>query len=240
MSFETERFGAPWSARARRARSYARERAVDQLTGRTVWCAGALPGGRARAAGLQDRLGWAHGDGVVAAPLDIGGTEPLRAAAQRLESMLADRAGRALAPGHAERALYAEQAANAEADVPSVRDEDVVVLSDPLSAALAQAVRERGGHALWHVRFSSAPRAQAEEAWDFLRGYTSGVNAYLVSSPRRIVAFVPSPGAGFAKEIAGTGSDELAWASLLSDVLENDRLECVGGTIHVRPVVAAR
>jgi len=240
MSFEIERFGAPWDSRTRRAHAYARERAVDRLTGRTVWCAGALPGGRERASGVQDRLGWAHDDGVVAAPLDVGGTEPLRAAAQRLESMLADRAGRAPAPGRAERALYTEQAANAEADVPSVRPEDVVVLNDPLSAALAQAVRERGGHALWHVRFAAPRGAQAEEAWDFLRGYTSGVNAYLVSSPRRIVAIVPSPGAGFAKEITGTGSDELAWASLLSDVLENDRQECVGGTFHVRPVVAAR
>ena len=59
---------------------------------------------------------------------------------------------------------------------------------------------------------------------------------------QRIAALVPSSGVGFAKENTGPSpaSDELAWASLLTDVLEHDRLECVGGTLHVRPVVVAR
>jgi hypothetical protein len=30
------------------------------------------------------------------------------------------------------------------------------------------------------------------------------------------------------------------WSSLLADVLEHDRLECVRGTLHVHPTVAAR
>jgi len=253
MSFETERFGVPMSTRANRAQAFARQRAVDRLAGRTVWSAGALPRGRDRADGLRERLGWARDGGVVTAPLDVEGSEPLRSASMRLASMLGDGMSNAPAPGRAERELYDQRAASAEGDVaPAVRPEDVVVLHDTLSVALAQAVRERGGHALWHVRIAAAPRgAESEEAWSFLRGYTSGVSAYLVSwstrgrpgrAVRRIAALVPSSGVGFAKEITdpSPASDELAWASLLTDVLEHDRLECVGGTVHVRPVVAAR
>ena len=120
------------------------------------------------------------------------------------------------------------------------------MLHDPLTVALAQAIREQGGHALWHVRVAAAPRgAQPEEAWTFLHACTSGVSAYVVSwsGGGQIAAIVPCSGVGFAKEIAGAGgpaSEELAWASLLSDVLDYDRLDCVGGTLHVRPVVPAR
>jgi trehalose synthase len=247
MSFETERFSAPTTTRARRVHIFERERAVDLLAGRTVWSAGALPRGHGRADGLLQRLGWARDGGVATAPLDVDGSEPLRSAARRLESMLDEGATDTTSPGRAERALYAERAASAEADVaPSVRPEDVVVLHDPLTVALAQAIREQGGHALWHVRIAAAPRgAQPEEAWSFLHACISGVSAYVVSwsTGRRIAAIVPSSGVGFAKEIAGAGgpgSEELAWASLLSDVLDYDRLDCVGGTLHVRPVVPAR
>jgi hypothetical protein len=55
----------------------------------------------------------------------------------------------------------------------------------------------------------------------------------------RIAALMPSSGVGFAKEFTDRAED-LAWSSLLADVLEHDRVECVGGTLHVRPIVAAR
>jgi hypothetical protein len=40
----------------------------------------------------------------------------------------------------------------------------------------------------------------------------------------------------------GAGADRvaLAWTSLLGDIVEEDRTDHVGGTIQVRPVVAAR
>ncbi len=247
MSFETERFGAPTTIRARRVHRFERERAVDLLAGRTVWSAAALPRGHELADGLMQRLGWARAGGVAAAPLDVDGSEPLRAAATRLESMLDERATDAPSPGRPERALYAERTASAGDDIgPSIHPEDVVVLHDPLTVALAQAIREQGGHVLWHVRVGAAPRgAQPEEAWTFLLACTSGVRAYVVSwsGGGQIAAIVPCSGVGFAKEIAGAGgpgSEDLAWASLLSDVLDYDRLDCVGGTVHVRPVVPAR
>jgi hypothetical protein len=247
MSFETERFGAPTTIHAQRVQRFERERAVDLLAGRTVWSAAALPRGHELADGLTQRLGWARDGGVATAPLDVDGSEPLRAAATRLESMLDERATDAPSPGRPERALYAERTASAGDHIgASIRPEDVVVLHDPLTVALAQAIREQGGHALWHVRVAAAPRgARPEEAWSFLHACTSGVSAYVVSwsGGGQIAAIVPCSGVGFAREIAGAGgpaSEGLAWASLLSDVLDYDRLDCVGGTLHVRPVVPAR
>jgi ribosome-associated translation inhibitor RaiA len=53
-----------------------------------------------------------------------------------------------------------------------------------------------------------------------------------------IAALMPSSGVVFAKEVARPAQDDLAWASLLADVLDHDRDECVRGTLHVRPAVA--
>jgi hypothetical protein len=213
VSLEIERFDVPLSTRAARAEAFVRNRAVDRLAGRTVWSAGAPPRGRERGSGLREHLDWAHDRGVVTAPLDVEGSAPLDIS-------------------------------------PSVRRGDVVVLHDLLSAALAQAIRDGGGHALWHLRIAAPARgARSEEAWSFLRGFTSGVDAYLLSwsarggrggPVQRITALVPSARLAFAKEVTGRGSEDLAWASLLADVLDHDRLECVGGTLHVRPTVAAR
>jgi hypothetical protein len=172
MSFVIERMGRPTGTRARRVQRFERERAVDRLGGRTLWCGG----------GLEEHLGWTRPDGVVTAPL--GGQV-----------------------------------------APSARAGDVVVLDRPHGAPL---VRDCGAHALWHRESGSAPVS-----------WPRGLDAYLISRPGMIAAVVPAAGLGFAKRVDGE-ADDLAWASLLADVLECDRLECVGGTVRVRPVVAAR
>jgi len=172
MSFVIERVGRPTGTRARRLQRFERDRAVDRLGGRTLWCGG----------GLEEHLGWARPEGVVTAPLG---------------------------PGPA----------------PSARGGDVVVLGRPHGAAL---VRDCGAHALWHRQTGSQPTS-----------WPPGLDAYLISRPGMIAAVVPAAGLGFAKRVDGE-ADDLAWASLLADVLECDRLECVGGTVRVRPVVAAR
>ena len=56
---------------------------------------------------------------------------------------------------------------------------------------------------------------------------------------------MPSPGLLAAKEIAATGAEAQAlhnrgWSTLLADIVDRDRGECVGGTLHARPAVPAR
>jgi len=61
------------------------------------------------------------------------------------------------------------------------------------------------------------------------------ITAFLPAAQLLDVRELP-PGGGGAR----AGRVALAWISLLGDVVEEDRADHVGGTIQVRPVVAAR
>jgi hypothetical protein len=204
----TERFGAPTSMQGRRRIDFVRDRAVDELAGRTVWCATALPDGQDSARHLQAALEWAGPSGVAAAWLEVACEEPVRDAGPHLDEMLGG----------------------------GVRDGDVVVLHDALTAMLTEAIRERGAHAVWRVRIESSPH---EAVWSFLHDFTAGLGAYVVTWDGGVAALVPSLGAVTAKHVA-RGTDDLAWGSLLADVVHADRVEMVGGALHARPAVAAR
>jgi trehalose synthase len=160
----------------------------------------------------------------------------------------------ALRPGSREEEVYAEGMQGSEALVgEEVGPDDVVVLHDPLTAVLAQAIRERGAHAVLHVSIGAAPlEAGAGEAWSFMREYVSPIDAYVTDwrepvrrGPvvQRVGALIPSARVVAAKEIeawAGEPYQELAWGTLLADVVHTDRDETVGGTLRPRPAVAAR
>jgi hypothetical protein len=210
-----EHFESRASSRDERATRLARERADDALAGRAVWCAVPLPGG------------------VATSRLEVVAGEPLRRVAEQLDAML-ETAIEDVALGPAERAICAQ----ATPDVaPVVRRDDVVVLHDALTALLAQPVREQGAHAVWLVRAGSPPRRPAREAWRFLRAYTFGVDAYVMGWGGSVAAVMPAAGVVTVKE---TLQPDLGWSSMLADVVDGDRDETVGGTLHPRPAVAAR
>jgi hypothetical protein len=246
-TFVTQRFGASATPGGARAQAFARSRAVDELAGRTVWCATALPEGEAPARELQASLGWADADGVTAAWLPVSGEEPLRDAATHLEARLAGTQAGAPGTGAAERDCYATGVGSGEALVgDGVRPEDVVVLHDALTTVLVEAIRERGAHAVWHVRVQAGRHAAVEQALEFLRGYTAGVGAYVLTwtepaGDHDIAALIPSLGVLTAKRTdRGAGAQELAWGSVLAEIVHADREEMVGGRLHARPAVAAR
>jgi hypothetical protein len=112
-----------------------------------------------------------------------------------------------------------------------VRPGDIVVLHHPLAAAEANELRERGAHAIWHV-LSAQERAPAVDAY-LMTGTSWAGEAF-------VVALVPAADVVFAKEMRGATYEDIGWCSLLADVVGADREECVGGTLHARPAVAAR
>ena len=67
-----------------------------------------------------------------------------------------------------------------------------------------------------------------------------------IDGPERVTALVPAAGLLDIREVSPGGDAPrvervaLAWTSLLGDIVEQDRADHVGGTIQVRPVVAAR
>jgi hypothetical protein len=244
----TQHFGAPASARDARAQAFARSRAVDELAGRTVWSASGLPRGHEQAGRLRGSLVWADAEGVSAGALDVPSEDPARDAALLLDCMLGGEPTGAH-PGAPERDAYLGTVGTGTGA--DVRPDDVVVLHDALAAALAGQIRERGAHTVWHVQLAGPAAQQAvSEALRFLRDYTSGVDAYLVTwdedaghgmVAHEIGALMPSVGVLAAKDVVGeTSAADLAWGCLLADVVHGDRWESVGGRVHVRPVVAAR
>lgn len=118
------------------------------------------------------------------------------------------------------------------ADLPAdVRPGDIVVLHDPVTAAPADAIRQRGAHAVWHVM---APRDPAP-----------AIDAYVMTArtadgAQVVAALLPGAGIVIAKEMRGDTYRDVGWSSLLADVVRTDREECVGGTLHARPAVAPR
>ena len=101
----------------------------------------------------------------------------------------------------------------------------------PLTAAPADAIRQRGAHAVWQVM---SPREPAP-----------AIDAYLVTGRTAdgahvVAALMPGAGIVIAKEMRGATYRDVGWCSLLADVVRTDREECVGGTLHARPAVAPR
>jgi hypothetical protein len=231
--------------------AFARELADDALAGRTVWFAAGLPRGREAADALRRRLAPAPAEGSAANPLAIAADEPLRGLAQQLDGMLAG-APVSTRLGSAARAALSEQTRSSETHVErDVGQGDVVVLHDALTAVLADAIRERGAHAVWLVDAGHFGAPAAREAFDFLRQYTTGVDAYVVSWSElmsdggrleHVAALMPSAGIVEMKEVVvgGPRRPGLGWSSALADVVAEDRDEHVGGRLHPRPAVAVR
>lgn len=246
-SLTIEHFGVPASSRAGRELAWLRAWAADALAGRTVWCAAAPDGaGRTAADALQGSLREA-GDPAAADGLDVAATEPLRAAAGRVEALLEGTPG----PGTIasddqvaclEGALDGDQLAGSR-----IGPDDVVVVHDALTALLARAVRARGAHVVWHEQPAAAPaRPAGREARVLLRRCAGSFDAYLVTwrtgRTGHITAAMPCSGHVEAKEVAAGPAEwrALAWTVALADVVATDREERVGGTLHARPAVAAR
>jgi hypothetical protein len=245
-TLEVERFGRPASRHEVRVLNFARERAVDELAGRTVWCATALPSGRNAAVRLQASLEWANAGGVATEWLEPAPAEPLETLARRLDAMLKGAARALPHPGPADDEIYAEGVGSGEGfAAAAVRAGDVVVVHDACTALLAEALRGQGAHVVWHV--SAGPvswQAMVEEAWTFLRRHTTAMDAYVTSTdheapgPERVALGMPCPDLVRERDIEANHG--IGWASVLADVVEADRGEHVGGTLHARPAFAAR
>lgn len=251
-SFMIEQIEMPASSRQRRATKAAQERVADVLAGRKVWCATAT----ARCAGAADELRSCLDGatpGTSADRLELHADGQLSSLADALDRMLWGGSSPRVFDS-ADQALFAEAAADADALLgDAVGPGDVVVAHDGVTALVARAVRERGAHAVWRVRMSRRSSGSARQARDFLRSFTVGVDAYVLRwlEPdargdviERVAAAMPSSDLVAVKQMPGFGGNEelrhLAWRMAYAEIVRGDREEHVGGTLHVRPVVAAR
>jgi trehalose synthase len=155
--------------------------------------------------------------------------------------------------GSGEEDAYMKGSQDGDALIPAeVQAGDVVVLHDPVAAALATAIRERGAHAIWRTSIGRW-ESNAAAAWRFLHRSAPALDAYVAGwRPDRtgwlggpaLAAYISAPGVVSAKAVDVARPDqraeEICWTTLLADVVRDDRAERVGGTVHARPSVAAR
>jgi hypothetical protein len=245
----SDRFDAPSSAHDERVLAWTHSVADASLAGRTVWCAAALPGGRAAASRL---LGLLRGR-LIARPLSVAITEPPAALASELDAMLAG-VSRQLPLGAAAREVFAHGADDATGTIADrVEPGDVVILHDTLTLLLAGPVRERGAHAVWNLAAPSPQAPGFRAAQDFLNPQAAAVDAFVIARRERragidrVAALLPAAGLVDVKEAATAGGRRehaqrraLAWSSILGNVVEAGRDDRVGGTLHARPAVAPR
>jgi trehalose synthase len=252
-SLVIEQFHAPDTHRRALRLESVRRRAADQLAGRSVWCIGAAPLETDAADALQRCLRPVRADGVASQRRSLQLGEPLIGLMERLDAMLRGVTMLGPALGSGEEDAYLKGRADADALIPAeVQAGDVVVLHDPIAAALATAIRERGAHAIWRTSIGRW-ESNAAAAWRFLHRSAPALDAYIAAwrSERTgslggpaLAAYISAPGVVSAKAVDVTGPDqraaEICWTTLLADVVRDDRAERVGGTVQARPSVAAR
>jgi hypothetical protein len=125
---------------------------------------------------------------------------------------------------------------------------DIVVLHDAPAPSLADAIRDRGAHAIWRVSAPAPQRAggaAAEQQPASPLDHAAGINAYLLEGRTAqgahvVAAMMPSSGLVDIKVLDGDGYLGVGWGALLADIVRADREECVGGTLRPRPAVPSR
>jgi hypothetical protein len=253
-SFVIEQFHTPDTDRRARRLDSVRRRAADQLAGRSVWCIAAAPTAQAADA-LEHCLDGIRDQGVAPRRTLLQLREPLIGLMERLDAMLRGVTLLGPALGAGEEDTFRKGRQDGDALLPGeVRPGDVVVLHDPIAAALAPAIRERGAHAVWRTSIGRW-EGNAAAAWRFLHRPSPALDAYVTAwrsgstaSAERagIAAYIAASAVVSAKEVdaggaggAESGYEEIGWTTLLADVVRDDRAERVGGTVHARPSVAA-
>ena len=157
--------------------------AVPELHGRVVWNVNSTAKGGGVVEMLRPLIGYCRGAGVDARWAVIPGAPEFFEVTKRLHNHLHGFAGDGGPLGESEREAYERTLAPSAAElVGLVHPRDIVILHDPQTAGLASAVRSTGATVIWrcHVGLDDA-NPNAREAWDFLRGYALGADAFVFS-----------------------------------------------------------
>jgi len=175
--------------RAERFRTIA-QATRDRLAGRTVLNVNSTATGGGVAEMLRGLLAYVRGAGVDAQWVVIKGDPHFFEITKRIHNNLHGAAGDGGPLGPDERRHYEEiLRANADELLALVRPGDIVVLHDPQTAGLAQALARAGVIVIWRCHVGAdAANDDVDRAWEFLRPYLEDVDAYVFT--RR--AYVPS------------------------------------------------
>ncbi|HEY7007649.1 MAG TPA: glycosyltransferase [Jatrophihabitantaceae bacterium] len=161
-------------------------RARQLLADRVVWNVNATPHGGGVAEMLQVLLTYGRGAGVDTRWLTLDGDRAFFAITKRVHNAL-----HGVATGDfdaADRAHYEQVLSDNLAGIADrVRPGDIVVLHDPQTAGLAEALHRIGAHVVWRCHIGrDQVDGETDRGWQFLRPYLEGAYAFVFSRRRYI------------------------------------------------------
>jgi trehalose synthase len=159
------------------------QRGREVFAGRAVWHVNSTARGGGVAELLQSLLAYARGAEVDTRWVVVGGNPEFFRITKRIHNHLHGSAGDGGSLGEAEHAVYeATLRENADELADMIAPADVVFLHDPQTGGLVDPVLETGATVVWRCHVGlDLPNDLARRAWDFLRGYVDGANAYVFS-----------------------------------------------------------
>ena len=159
------------------------ENGARELRGRVIWNVNSTAKGGGVVELLRPLLGYSRGADVDARWVVVSGRPEFFTLTKRIHNRLHGFDGDGGPLGQAEHKIYEDTLAdNAREFAELVAPQDVVILHDPQTAGLVDAVSRTGARIVWrcHVGLDH-PNEQARQAWDFLRPYVESAHAYVFS-----------------------------------------------------------
>jgi len=143
---------------------------------------------------LQVLVGYSLGLDLSVRWLVIGGEPPFFTLTKRLHNRLHGAPGDSGQLGPTEAALYESvAAANAAGIAEFVRPGDVVLLHDPQTAGMADALTAAGTTVLWRCHIGTDTASElTDSAWQFLRPYLRHCEGYVFTRASYVPEWVPS------------------------------------------------
>jgi trehalose synthase len=161
------------------------------LAGRQVLNVNSTATGGGVAELLQTLLAYARGVGIDARWVVIEGDAEFFAVTKRLHDGLYGAWGDGPLDERERTHYEAVLQANAVELLALVQPDDIVLLHDPQTAALAPALQAAGAHVVWRCHVGRDEQNEpSERAWAFLRPYLEGVAAFVVSKASFAPAWV--------------------------------------------------
>lgn len=154
-----------------------------ELRGRVVWNVNSTARGGGVVELLRPLLGYSRGGGVDARWVVIGADPEFFEITKRLHNRLHGFRGDHGELGAEARTTYERALAICAAElVPLIHERDVVILHDPQTAGLVNAVARAGAAVIWRCHVGrDHVNGPAHEAWNFLRPYVWDAEAYVFS-----------------------------------------------------------
>jgi len=166
-----------------------------RLGQRIIWNVNSTAVGGGVAEMLRVLVAYAEGLGIAVRWAVIGGDPEFFAITKRLHNQIHGQFGAAGLVGPADAGHYEQVlAANADELVRQVQAGDIVLLHDPQTAGLTDALVMAGALVIWRCHIGADTQTDVTRAaWEFLRPYLASAHGFVFSRRPYVPEWIPAP-----------------------------------------------